>query len=269
MTHTDFARRIRRLSLEMVSRAKASHIGSCLSTADILAVLYNGLMNIDPAEPQKAGRDRFILSKGHATAGIYAALALRGFFPVSDLDGYSQDGSLLTGHISHHVAGVEVSTGSLGHGLSIGCGMAMGEARRGSPACVFVLMSDGEMDEGSTWEAFLFGGHHRLNNLVAIVDYNKIQSFGRTADVLDLEPLTAKLAAFRWHVQEVDGHSCDAIEAAIRRGIEADGPSVIVAHTVKGKGVSYMENDNLWHYRPPDADLLRQALDEIGPAGSD
>jgi transketolase len=247
----------------MVARAKASHIGTCLSMADLLAVLYTRFLRVDPGRPHWPGRDRFLLSKGHGAAILYAALAERGFFPTADLDDYCRDGSPLMGHVSHHVPGVEVSTGSLGHALPIGCGMALAGKRGQQPYRVVVLLSDGELDEGSNWEAILFAGHHRLDNLVAIVDFNKIQSFGRVRDVLDLDPLADKWRAFRWVVREIDGHDERAIEAALAAvPFEPGRPSVLIAHTVKGKGVSFMEDQLAWHYRSPAPEQLAAALRE-------
>jgi transketolase len=206
-----------------------------------------------------------ILSKGHGAAILYAALAERGFFPIENLSSYCQDGSPLTGHINHaSVPGVEVSTGSLGHGLSLGCGFALGQCADKKDARTFVILSDGECDEGSTWEAALFAPFHRLDNLVAIVDYNKIQSFGAVKDVLDLEPFAAKWQAFGWHVIELDGHDHAALHRALKQPPVAGRPTLVIAHTVKGKGVSFMENQLLWHYRSPDATQLEQALAEIG-----
>jgi transketolase len=252
----------------MVHRVNASHIGGCLSIADLLAVLYGSVLRIDPARPDWPERDRFVQSKGHAAAILYAVLAERGFFPVSMLERYCRDGSELYGHVTNpSLPGVEVSTGSLGHGLPIAAGMALAAKREGRAARVFALLSDGELDEGSTWEAVLFAAHHRLDNLVAIVDYNKIQSFGAVADVLDLDPLAEKWRAFRWGVREIDGHDLDAVAAAFAAlPFEAGRPSVVVAHTVKGKGVSFMENDLGWHYKAPDAEQLARALAEIGAA---
>ena len=262
---TELAKSIRGHALNMVHKAKASHIGSSLSIADILAVLYSKILRVDPADLCRPDRDRFILSKGHAAAVLYAVLAEKGFFPKERLETYCQDGSKLTGHISHCVPGVEVSTGSLGHGLSIGCGMAIAGRRAGKPYRVFVLLSDGEMDEGSAWESILFAAHHRLDNLVAIVDYNKIQSFGAVKDVLNLEPLAEKWRAFNWAVCEIDGHDCGAIESTLAGvPLEQGKPSVIIAHTVKGKGVSFMENKLEWHYKTPTPEELQQALKELG-----
>jgi transketolase len=249
----------------MVGAANASHIGSCLSAADVLAVLYAEVLRIDPSRPDWPQRDRFILSKGHAAAILYATLAERGFFPVEHLATYSADGSILTGHVSHQALGVELSTGSLGHGLPIGCGLALAAKRQKEAWRTFVLLSDGELDEGSNWEAALFAGHHRLDQLVAIVDYNKIQSFGSVKDVLDLEPLAEKWRAFRWQVRELDGHSlADLRDALTQTPFEPGRPSVLIAHTIKGKGVSFMENDLLWHYRAPDQKQLSAALAEVG-----
>lgn len=261
----EFARKIRAQAVRMVSKANASHIGTCLSMADILSVLYTQVLRVDARNPGWPERDRFILSKGHGAAIVYAALAERGFFPSSWLDQYCQDGSPLTGHISHKVPGVEVSTGSLGHGLPIGCGMALASKRDRQEWRTFVLLSDGELDEGSNWEAILFAPHHGLDNLTAIVDYNKIQSFGSVKEVLDLEPLAAKWRAFGWAVREVDGHNMDEVARVLRSVPFARGkPSVVIAHTTKGKGVSYMENQLAWHYRAPSGELLDKALLELG-----
>jgi len=259
------AKKIRAHALHMVHRANASHVGTCLSIADILAVLYSGILRVNPKQPDWPDRDRFILSKGHGAAVTYAVLAECGFFPKEWLDTYCQDGAKLPGHItSHGIPGVEVSTGSLGHGLSIGCGMALATKRDGRSYRVFVLLSDGECDEGSTWEAVLFAPQHRLDNLIAIVDYNKIQAFGMGKEVLDLEPLADKWRAFNWAVQEIDGHNCSQIEDAFKNvPFELGKPSCIVAHTVKGKGVSFMENRLEWHYKSPNAEQLAQALAEL------
>jgi transketolase len=267
MTHDviDFARRLRGHALRIVGAANASHIGSCLSAADVLAVLYADVLRVDSARPHWPDRDRFILSKGHAAAILYAALAERGFLSMEQLATYCADGSTLTGHVSHMVPGVEVSTGSLGHGLPIGCGMALGAKRRQEIWRTFVLLSDGELDEGSNWEAALFAGHHELDQLIAIVDYNKIQSFGNVKDVLELEPLAEKWRTFRWEVREVDGHDVAALHEALTHvPFQPGRPSVVIAHTVKGKGVSFMENDLLWHYRSPDQKQLAAALTELG-----
>ena len=259
------ARTIRAHALRMVHRANASHIGTCLSMADLLAVLYWRILRVNPEQPDWPDRDRFILSKGHGAAILYAALAERGFFLIEWLDTYCEDDSKLAGHItSHGVPGVEVSTGSLGHGLPIGCGIALAGKRDRRPYHVFVMLSDGELDEGSNWEAILFAPQHQLDNLVAIVDYNEIQSFGMVKEVLELEPLVGKWRAFRWAVREIDGHDHKQIESALTNvPFEPGKPSVIIAHTVKGKGVSFMENQLAWHYKSPNAEQLKQALAEL------
>lgn len=258
------ARQIRLDVLAMTSRSGASHVGSALSVADILAVLYGApVLRFRPEEPRWPERDRFILSKGHAGSAVYSVLARSGFFPVSTLEGHYQDGSLLSGHVSHKgVPGVELSTGSLGHGLGVGAGMAFG--LRGAPGAprVFVVLSDGECDEGSTWEAALFAAHHGLGHLHAIVDYNKIQSLAPVAETLALEPFADKWRAFGWDVREADGHNHDELRQVLTR--EANGrPVAILAHTVKGKGVSFMEQSVLWHYRAPRGEEYERARLEL------
>lgn len=263
--YQDQATQIRKLVLEMTHRAKSGHTGTNLSTADLLAVLYNGILSVRPDEPQWPLRDRFILSKGHGCAAVYAALALRGFFPISWLETYYLDRGKLAGHITHKgVPGVEASTGSLGHGLSIGCGMALASKRNEEHWRAFVLLSDGELDEGSNWEPILFASHHRLDNLIAIIDYNKLQSLTWVKDTLNLEPLADKFNAFGWSVKAIDGHDPVAIEAALKSvPFEAGKPSCIIANTIKGKGVSFMENNNLWHYRTPNEEELTAAFQEL------
>lgn len=262
----DLARRIRVHALRMVHKSGASHIGSCLSSVDILAVLYSNVMRIAPKSPVMLDRDRFVLSKGHGAAAVYAVLAESGFFPKEWLETYCQNEGKLPGHItSHGIPGVEVSTGSLGHGLPIGCGMALAGKQDGLSNRIFVLVSDGECDEGSTWEAALFAGHHCLDNLIVIVDHNKLQAFGAVDNVLSLEPLADKWKAFNWAVREIDGHNYGQIEDALTDvPFQAHRPSCIVAHTVKGKGVSFMENQLSWHYKSPDDEQLRRALAELG-----
>jgi transketolase len=235
--------------------------------ADILAVLYgpDGLLKIDPQRPQDPARDRFILSKGHACTSLYATLALRGFFPVSELESYGSNDTRLMAHASHHVPGVELSTGSLGHGLPVACGLALGAKRLGHTYRTVVMLSDGELDEGSNWEAFLFAGHHHLDNLTVIIDANGIQSLGSVNEVLDLEPLSSKFEAFGWSVQELDGHDCSALKSALEPALESGSgkPSAIIARTIKGKGVSFMENRLAWHYKAPNTAELEQALREV------
>jgi transketolase len=264
ITSRELAKRIRRHAVLMASRANASHIGSSLSIADLLAVLYSSVLQYDPQRPDRTDRDRFILSKGHGCAALYAVLAECGFIQTSQLETYYQNGSPLMGHATHHVPGIEVSTGSLGHGLTIGTGMALAAKRDGQAHRVFCLISDGECDEGSTWEPALFAPQHELDNLVVIVDYNKIQSFGRVEEVIDLRPLADKWQAFGWAVREIDGHDLDTIERTFASlPFSAGQPSCVVAHTVKGKGVSYMEDALAWHYRAPRGELLEQALAEL------
>lgn len=265
MTDTeDLALRLRRHVVRMCSSGGSSHVGSGLSIADIIAVLFGGVLRIDPVKPDWPERDRFILSKGHAGACVYAALAERGFFDMSKLDTHYRNGSKLSGHVSHKgVPGVEVSTGSLGHGLGIGAGMALNLNRLGGGQRVFVLLSDGECDEGSVWEAAMFAGHHRLANLCAIIDYNKLQSLGRVSDTVNLEPFGAKWRAFGWHAVRVDGHDHDALRAAFAERA-GNRPTCIVADTVKGRGVSFMENEVLWHYRAPRGEEYVAAMRELG-----
>jgi transketolase len=263
-----FAARIRLRTLSMISHAGSSHIGSNFSMVELLAVLYGQVLRVDPARPQWEHRDRFILSKGHACAALYVALSERGFFPSSWLDDFCQNGSRLAGHATHSgVPGVEVSTGSLGHGLSIGVGIALAAQRDAHTHRTFVIVSDGECDEGSTWEAVLFAAHHRLAGLVAIVDYNRIQSLGTTEEVLGLDPFAEKWRAFGWSVVEIDGHDIDQIEKALADGPSRnDRPLCVIANTVKGKGVSFMEGKLLWHYRTPRGEEFDAARRELeGP----
>ena len=260
----ELARRLRLHALRMTSAARSSHIGSCLSMADILAVLYGSFLRVRPAEPNWPDRDRLIVSKGHAAAIVYAALAEAGFFSLERLTSFGVEGETLAGHVAHSGnPGVELSTGSLGHGLSVAAGMALRLKRQQGPARVLALLSDGECDEGSTWEAALFAPHHGLDNLICIIDYNKIQSFGRVETVLALEPFADKWRAFGWHVQELDGHSHEALERAFEIAAAAPAPAVLIAHTVKGKGVSFMEDDLLWHYRSASPEQLLAAMAEV------
>lgn len=269
MTTTELAKRIRIHALRMTSRGGSSHIAASFSMADILAVLYGGKhLRVNPADPKWPGRDRFILSKGHAGAAVYATLAECGFFPVEKLATHYQDGSDLSGHVSHKgVPGVELSTGSLGHGLGVGVGMAKALKIAGGNQRVFVLLSDGECDEGSNWEAVLFAQHHQLDNLAAIIDYNKIQSLAPVAETIALEPFADKWRAFNWGVLEVNGHDHAALAEAFGRIPAKTGqPTVIIAHTTKGKGVSFMENTVLWHYRTARGAEFDAALKELEAA---
>lgn len=260
----ELARRIRLHALNMTSSGGASHIGAVFSCADILAVLYGRVLNVDPLKPDWALRDRFILSKGHAGAGLYAALAERGFFPVQKLSTHYQNGSDLSGHVSHKLPGVDLSTGSLGHGLSVAAGMAYAGALRGARHRVFCLLSDGECDEGSTWEAVLFAAHQGLSNLVAIVDNNRIQGIGRVQDIIGLAPFARKWSSFGWAVRECDGHDHATLRDLLNEvPFSPRRPSCLIAHTTKGKGVSFMEDTVLWHYRIPRGDEYEAALSEL------
>jgi transketolase len=260
------ALRIRRHALAMTSRGGSSHIGAVFSIADILAVLYGRILSVNPSDPRDPARDRFILSKGHAGAGVYAVLAESGFFSTQQLASHYANGSVFSGHVSHKgVPGVELSTGSLGHGLGVAVGMAYAARLARKAHRVFVLMSDGECDEGSNWEAIHSAGHHQLGRLIAIVDYNKLQSLKATEATLGLEPFAEKWRAFRWETVEVDGHDHEALPKALleKRPLEAK-PLCVIAHTTKGKGVSFMENSVLWHYRTARGDELQAALRELG-----
>lgn len=257
------SRAVRLHCLRMTSVGGSSHIGSCLSIVDILAVLYGRVMRVDPAQVRHPLRDRFILSKGHAGAAVYATLAECGFIPVEKLATHYQDGSDLSGHVSHKgIPGVEVSTGSLGHGLGVGTGMAMGALRAGRQNRVFVLLSDGECDEGSIWEAILFAAHHRLHNLCAIIDYNKIQSLAPISETMALEPFADKWTSFGWEVRRCDGHDHAALTAALAPAA-GDRPVVVIADTIKGKGVSFMEHQVLWHYRTARGEEFAAAMREL------
>ncbi|MEL7968841.1 transketolase [Vreelandella neptunia] len=259
-----FATDIRILALEMACHARASHIGSALSICDIIAVLYGKVLNLKPEDPSWEERDRFLLSKGHACSAVYAALAELNFFPKSWISEYGKDHSILMQHISHKVPGVEFSTGSLGHGLSFGVGKALAAKRRNKSWHTFVLLSDGELDEGSNWEALMFASHHQLNNLTAIIDYNKLQSLTTIENTLSLEPLSDKFSAFGWQVYEVDGHDhTELYEALTSSPLEETKPSIIIAHTTKGKGVEFMENKVEWHYRSPDKTQLEDAISNL------
>jgi transketolase len=259
------ARRIRIHALKMANRGGGSHIGSALSISDILAVLYSDVLYVNPKDHHMANRDRFILSKGHAGAAVYATLAEVGFFPIEKLDTHYQDGSDLSGHISHkNVPGVELSTGSLGHGLSVGVGMAKAAMLDKKTHRIFVLLSDGECDEGSVWEAAMFASHHELDNLIALIDYNKIQSLDTVENTLALEPFKSKWESFGWNAIEVNGHDHNQLKSELVKTPSINSkPTVYICHTTKGKGVSFMENSVLWHYRCPRGEEFEMALKEL------
>jgi transketolase len=256
---------VRKKVLHMVHAANAPHVGSCFSIADILAVLFGTIMKFDSSQPKADHRDRFILSKGHAAAAVYATLAELNFIDPQDLDNYGADGSLFMTHVNHKITGVEFSTGSLGHGLPFGVGKSLAAKRLLKDWRTFVLLSDGEMDAGSNWEALMFSSHHKLDNLIAIIDYNKLQSLTSIENTLGLEPLKDKLIAFGWSVKEVDGHNHDELINVLRSAPWVkDKPSIVIAHTTKGKGISFMENKVEWHYKSPNSEELSIGLKELG-----
>lgn len=259
---------IRRHGVEMTHLSGGSHIASILSVADIIAVLYSDVLRFDPHNPKLADRDRFILSKGHAGAAIYAALSESGFFDREILKTHYQNGSILSGHVSHKgVPGVEFSTGSLGHGLPVAVGMAKAAKMDGKEHRVYAVLGDGECDEGSVWEAALVANHYGLNNLTAIVDHNKMQSLDFCENTIKLSPFGEKWKAFGWNTIQVNGHDHDALRQAFAEAKTSDKPTVIIADTVKGKGISFMEFDILWHYRfPHDGWEYDDALKELHAA---
>ena len=251
--------------LNMLHRANASHVGGCLSSLDIVSVLYEGVLRIKPSRPRASNRDRFILSKGHTGAVVFATLANKGFFPKSWLNTFCKNDGKIPGHIdSHEVPGVEFSTGSLGHGLSAGIGMAMGLKYKNAKSNVFILLSDGEMNTGSTWEAAMFASHHKLNNIIAIIDKNKIQSFGRTENILNLDPLDQKWKSFGWKVYKIDGHNHKKLKETLLKAKKSKTkPVVVICDTIKGKGLEKMENKLISHYRPPTDEEVRQIMEKV------
>jgi len=265
-TLTDYisiSKKVRQSILDMIYKSRSPHIGPSFSIVEILVTLYFKFLNISPGDTLNPDRDRFILSKGHACPALYAVLTERGFLTKNDIDGFAVNGGTLEQHPNRNSGhGIEVSTGSLGHGLSIGAGMALAGKVDNKEYKIWVLLGDGELNEGSTWEAIMFAGHHKLNNLIAIVDHNKIQALGCTKDIIDLEPLSRKWKSFGWHVQEMDGHKFDQIFASLIT-LENNKPNVMILHTIKGKGVSFMEDQLLWHYRAPNEEEYRLALEEL------
>lgn len=259
------ARELRFRTVRTSHLSGTPHLGSCLSCLDLLVYLYWRVLKVDPANPRDAARDRFILSKGHAAPVLFQILAERGFFPVQDLEDYGKDGSVFGEHppAPKYLPGIEAATGSLGHGLPMGLGMALAARIRGARYRTYVVLSDGECNEGSVWEAALMSAAQKVSSLTVFVDYNKWQATGRSNEVLGLAPLAAKWAAFGWYVHDIDGHDFAAIEAAVASVDELGRPKVIIANTVKGKGVSFMEDDNNWHYRIPSADEVRKAAAEL------
>jgi transketolase len=256
------AKEIRKRLLQMIHEGKTGHTGGALSSVDILVSLYYAVMNIDPDDPKCPERDRFILSKGHSVEGLYCILADKGFFPEEELRTFSQYGSRLIGHPSMKVPGIEANTGALGHGLSIGVGTALGLKLDDRTQRVFVLMGDGELAEGSIWEAAMSASNFKLDNLTGIIDRNGLQISGNTEDVMALECLRAKWEAFGWAVTETDGHDYDALIENLNMTCPGQ-PHLIIAATTKGKGVSFMENNAKWHHGAPTAEQLEQALNDL------
>ena len=253
--------------IETSSKTGTPHLGSCLSCVDILTALYFNVLRIDPTQPRDAGRDRCILSKGHGAMGLFHVLAERGFYPLSRLDSYGEDGGVFAEHppTPDHLAGIEAATGSLGHGLPIGLGMALAGRIQQRDYKVYAVLSDGECNEGSVWESALLSAAQKVGNLCVIIDFNKWQATGRSQEVMALDPLVDKWRAFGWNAMEVNGHSFDELLGALSTFPNANGkPTAIIAHTVKGKGVSFMEDDNNWHYRIPTAEEVVKAKIELG-----
>jgi len=259
------AREVRGTVVRMSYEAKTAHLGSSLSVVDILVAAYWGALRLDPQAVDALDRDRLILSKGHAASALYAVLARWGAFSPMLLDTFAQAGGWLGEHPTSSTPGIEASTGSLGHGLSLGVGMALAGRIQKRDFRVYVVLSDGECNEGSVWEAAMMAAAHRLDNMVAIIDYNKWQATDRSNEVMALSPLREKWHSFGWTAHEVDGHDAAALAHLLRRIPDTSGqPVAIVAHTIKGKGVSFMEDDNNWHYRVPNANEVEQAFEELG-----
>ena len=257
------AQKIRELSLRLVHKAKASHIGSALSIADLLAVFISNTHILNLSSVDDPHRDRLLLSKGHACVALYSALCLKGFFEVDKLMSYGEDFSPFMNHASHFVPGVEFSTGALGHALSIGCGKALAAKSKGEKWHTFVILSDGELQEGSNWEAFMFASHHSLFRLTAIIDNNNLQSLTTVDDTLSLSPLDKKLQSFGWNVIAVDGHCHPSLQAALEQSKSSKQPTAIIMNTIKGKGISFMENQVLWHYKSPNDEQLNLSISEV------
>ena len=263
MNSISLARKVREHALIMVNAGKSSHIGSALSMVDILAVLYHDILNVSPKSVFDPNRDYFILSKGHGGASLYATLAERGFFKITELDKHCQNGSIFSGHVSHKgVPGVEFSTGSLGHGLPVAVGLALSSKIDRRNNRIYVLLGDGETLEGSNWEALAFASHHKLDNLCVIIDRNRLQSFKDTEKTVALEPLGDKFKAFGAHCLNIDGHNHEILREALSAYFD-NKPLVILANTIKGKGVSYMEGQVVWHYKFPDEKQLEIALSDV------
>lgn len=262
----DLAKSVRRSILKMVTVTKSSHIGSAFSTVEILTFLYNNvLVNNEASNPKKQTRDRFLLSKGHACTALYAILVEKGYFQKSVLDEYAKDGSILMSHINSDVPGVEFSTGSLGHALPVGVGIALSARNKGANWKTFVLLSDGELNEGSNWEAIMMAAHANLDNLIAIIDKNNIQGLSMTKDVINLDPLVEKFTYFGWDAFEIDGHDYNSLYEIFDKIYKSASkrPKVIIANTIKGKGCSFMENTIVWHYKSPSLEEYEKVMKEL------
>ena len=254
---------LRKKTLEAIFEAGAGHTGGGLSCIDILNVLYNRILNVSPETFSSPTRDRYVQSKGHSVEALYAVLADRGFFPESDLKTMCHYQSHYVGHPTRHIPGIEMNTGALGHGLPICTGMAIGGKMDNAAFRVFTLLGDGELAEGSNWEAAMAAAHYKLDNLTAIIDYNTLQITGRTRDVMSNEPIAEKFAAFGWAVRSVDGHDFAALTSALSGPLEKGKPSVVIANTRKGRGISFMEDVGKWHHGVPNDDEYARALAEI------
>lgn len=264
---TKLASKLRARIIETSSKTGTPHLGSCLSCLDILTALYFSVLRLDTDNPQKPERDRCILSKGHGAMGLFHVLAERGFYPLSDLDNYGEDGGVFAEHppTPDHLDGIEAATGSLGHGLPLGLGMALAGSIQGHSYNVYAVLGDGECNEGSVWEAAMLAAAQKVSNLCVIIDFNKWQATGRSCEVMALEPLADKWRAFGWNAVEVDGHSFNDLLTSLDRFPNVNGqPTAIIAHTVKGKGASFMEDDNNWHYRIPTAEEVIKSKIELG-----
>jgi len=264
MKSEELAWRIRRHAIDMVNKSHASHIGAILSVADIVAVMYTDILHVNPNNPYDEQRDRFVLSKGHAGVAVYAALAEMGFFPVEKLDTYYENGSAYSGHVSHiGVPGVEFSTGSLGHGIAVACGMALAGKRRHADYHVYAVVGDGECNEGVVWETALIANQYELDNFTVVIDRNGMQAMGDCESVMKMEPLADKWKSFGWNVVTVaDGNNHDQLRSALHTVVQGM-PTCVIAKTIKGKGVSFMENELLWHYRDPQGEYYDRAVSEI------
>lgn len=262
MTDEVFARQIRRDALDMSYLARGAHIGSALSIADVLAALYNGVLNVTPQTANDLNRDRFVLSKGHACTALYAALAEKSFIPREELLHYGSDGSRLAGHANGEIPGVEISTGSLGQGACVAAGLALAAKMDARTYAVYALAGDGECEEGCIWEMAMFAAAHNLNNLTLIIDRNGLQAQGSTEAIMRLGDLAVKFRAFGWDTYEVDGHDCAALRATLLAPARA--PKCVIARTVKGKGVLFMENNNAWHFKALQGADYEKAVKEIG-----